>query len=119
MSRSDGATIPEGLLAAEALADVQGPLASARTLPPAAYTDPRVYEVEKARVFAGAWMPVARVEQLPERGDYLCLTLVDQPIMVVRGRRDGEIRVMSRVCLHRAVPIIDGCGNRTHFTCPY
>ncbi|HSG89129.1 MAG TPA: aromatic ring-hydroxylating dioxygenase subunit alpha, partial [Pseudomonadales bacterium] len=47
------------------------------------------------------------------------LTLVDQPIMVVRGRRDGEIRVMSRVCLHRAVPIIDGCGNRTHFTCPY
>lgn len=110
--------LPEALLDAEALARVAAPLDRAYTLPPAAYTDPAVYEAERERIFQRAWMPLVREEQIPEPGDYRSLTLAGQPVVVVRGR-DDRIRVLSRVCLHRAAPVVEGDGNRTHFTCPY
>jgi phenylpropionate dioxygenase-like ring-hydroxylating dioxygenase large terminal subunit len=77
-----------------------------------------VFELERERIFARSWMAVAREEQVPEPGDYLTLTLAGQPLVVVRGR-DRRVRVLSSVCLHRAARVVEGSGNRTHFTCPY
>jgi phenylpropionate dioxygenase-like ring-hydroxylating dioxygenase large terminal subunit len=105
-------------LSAEELARVSGALKDAWTLPPAAYTDPDLYALEVERIQRKSWMPVGRVDQVPKPGDYICLTLFDQPVMLVRGT-DGEVRVMSRVCLHRAAPIAEGTGNRKLFSCPY
>lgn len=94
------------------------PLEQAWTLPPAAYLSDQIYDLEVERIFRKSWLAVGRVDQVPEPGDYLTLDLMGQPVMVVRGL-DGEIRVMSRVCLHRAAPIADGSGRRKLFTCPY
>ena len=94
------------------------PLESAFTLPPRAYTDPGIYEREVDQIMRKNWLPLARVDQLPKPGDFLSLDLFDQPIMVVHGT-DGNFRVMSRVCLHRAAPLIEGEGNRKLFSCPY
>lgn len=105
-------------LDAAALARVRAPLDRAWTLPPAAYTDPQVFAAETARVFAQSWHPLARLDQVPAPGDYLSLELCGQPVMAVHGM-DGEIRVLSRVCLHRAAPVAEGAGNRRLFTCPY
>lgn len=108
----------ENLLDPDDLARTAAPLDSAWTLPPAAYTDPAVFELERERIFARSWMAVAREDRIPEPGDYLTLTLAGQPLVVVRGR-DGRVRVLSSVCLHRAAKVAEGSGNRTHFTCPY
>jgi phenylpropionate dioxygenase-like ring-hydroxylating dioxygenase large terminal subunit len=100
------------------LARVLAPLEHAWTLPPRAYTDPGVFAAEKQRMFHGGWVCVARAEQLANAGDYRCVDLVDQPIVVVRGR-DGVVRALSRVCAHRAMPVVEGDGNATRFVCPY
>lgn len=105
-------------LTADALLRVRKPLESAWTLPPAAYLDDAVYARETERIFRKSWLPLARVDQLPNRGDYLSLDLFGQPVMVVHGQ-DGEYRVMSRTCLHRAALVAEGDGNRKLFTCPY
>ncbi len=106
-----------GLEAAE-LDAVSAKQDAASTLPTRAYTDPTLYAREEMRLFRAGWMPVARVDQVAEPGDYLSLTLLDQPLLVVRGQ-DGIVRVLSNVCLHRAARLVEGAGNRKLFTCPY
>lgn len=94
------------------------PLARATTLPPRCYTDPSFYALEVERIFRREWLCVAREDELPAPGDYLAFTLLDEPLVAVRGD-DGAIRVLSRVCRHRWMPVVEGRGNRRSFQCPY
>jgi phenylpropionate dioxygenase-like ring-hydroxylating dioxygenase large terminal subunit len=100
------------------IARIRAPLNESWTLPPSAYIDPAVWERERETIFARDWICVARVEQLPEPGDYLCTDLPGQPIVITRGR-DGKLRALSRICIHRAMPVVSGQGNATRFVCPY
>jgi len=97
---------------------VREPLERAWTLPPDAYTDPAVFRAEVRGIFGADWLCVARQDQLPEAGDYVCVDVLDQPIVLVRGG-DGALRALSRVCLHRAMPLVEGSGNARRFVCPY
>ncbi|MGI9327316.1 MAG: aromatic ring-hydroxylating oxygenase subunit alpha [Pseudomonadales bacterium] len=106
------------LINADALEKVAAPLEQAWTLPPNAYTDRNVFAAEAERIFAADWICVAREEQLPEPGDYVCVDLVRQPIVLTRSHAD-ELHALSRVCLHRAMPIAAGTGNARRFVCPY
>jgi phenylpropionate dioxygenase-like ring-hydroxylating dioxygenase large terminal subunit len=92
--------------------------ANATTLPPSSYTDPAVYEREVERIFRRDWICVGRADQLEKAGDFFCLDLFGEPLVAVRGD-DGEIRVLSRVCRHRWMPVVAGSGNRRSFQCPY
>ncbi len=100
------------------MARVTAPLERAWTLPPAAYTEPAVFAAEAARIFQREWQCVARADQVADPGDFRCVDLLDQPVVVVRGQ-DGRIRTFSRICLHRAMPVAEGSGNATRFVCPY
>ena len=106
------------ILMPDEVARVRAPLERSATLPPAAYVDPRVYDVEVDTVFARDWVCVARAEQVPGPGDYVCVDVPGQPIVVARGR-DGVLRAFSRICLHRAMPVVEGAGNAGRFVCPY
>ena len=106
------------LLDSQDLERVRAPLEQAWTLPPAAYTDPRIFELERKHLFAKEWQCVAREEQLANAGDFVSVDLLDQPIVVARAR-DGQLRALSRVCLHRAMPVVEGSGNASRFVCPY
>lgn len=109
---------PVPILSPEDVARVRAPLARSSTLPPAAYIDARVFDVEVDTIFARDWVCVARQEQLSAAGDYVCVDLPGQPIVVARGR-DGGLRAFSRICLHRAMPVAEGAGNASRFVCPY
>lgn len=93
-------------------------LARARTPPSRWYTDPRVLEEEKEKVFSRTWQLVGRAEQVAEAGDYFTATVADEPVVVARGG-DGELRAFSNVCRHRAGPVAEGCGRRRAFQCGY
>lgn len=114
----DQTTNPLPGISRDELARVQAPLIEAYTLPKPAYTSDEIYQLEVSRILRKSWLPIARVDQIPEKGNYLTLDLLGQPVMVVHGN-DGEIRVMSSVCLHRGAPVAEGCGHRNVFTCPY
>lgn len=105
-------------LSSEALQPSRGPLDGARTLPAAAFTNAEVYQREVDRLFGREWLCAGRVDQIPETGDYFCLDLLDEKLVVVRGS-DGEIRALSRICRHRAAEVAKGAGNASTFVCPY
>lgn len=103
------------------------PVASARLLTRAAYVDDDFFEFERHAIFGREWLCVAHVGEVPEPGDTLALTVLDEPILVVRGAA-GEVTVLSGICQHRGHPIFDGlaaqppdspCFKAKRFTCPY
>lgn len=97
---------------------VSQPLNRARTLPPAAYTDADVFELEVERLFNREWICVGRMEQVDRPGDFLCVDLPAQPIVITRDR-SGALNALSRICLHRGMPLVGGSGNARRLTCPY
>jgi phenylpropionate dioxygenase-like ring-hydroxylating dioxygenase large terminal subunit len=94
------------------------PLERARTLPPACYLDAAFYALEEERLFRRDWLAVGRADQLPEPGDYFAFELLGEPLVAVRDEA-GTLRVLSRVCRHRYMPVVEGRGNRRSFQCPY
>jgi len=95
-----------------------GDLAKAETLPPACYTDPAFYELEKEALFNHEWLCVGREDWVRAPGDYFTTQIVGEPIVVARAR-DGAVRAMSAVCQHRAMLVAEGKGNARGFVCPY
>jgi len=106
------------LLSIEEIEKVSAPLASASTLPPSAYTSREIYQAEQQKIFAKSWLPIGRIEQLPEIGSFVSAVCHDQPVIMVRDV-DDKIRVLSNVCLHRAAILVEGEGKQLKFTCPY
>jgi choline monooxygenase len=88
------------------------------TLPNDWYTSPELFELEQRTFLREVWHCVGRVEQVAEPGQYFTCTVANEEVLVSRGR-DGELRAMSNVCLHRAGPVARGCGKRNAFQCPY
>lgn len=109
-------TIPG--LNAEEIERARKPLKDAYTLPPAAYLSDEVYAHEEAEIMRKSWVPLARVDQISQPGEFISLDLYGQPVLVVHGS-DGIYRVMSRVCLHRSALLAEGMGKQKLFTCPY
>jgi phenylpropionate dioxygenase-like ring-hydroxylating dioxygenase large terminal subunit len=108
----------ESLLGARQIADARGPLQHASTLPATAFTSPGVYALEVERIFRRQWLCVGRGDQVANPGDYFTVDLLGDRLVVVRGR-DGKVRVLSRVCRHRAAEVVKGSGNARSFQCPY
>lgn len=72
------------------------------TLPPACYTDPSFFEMERQNVFLREWLCLGRESQVPGPGDYFTITVAGEPLVVVRDRA-GTINVLSSVCRHRGM----------------
>ncbi len=128
--------VPLGDLLAELQRTADLPLPQARTLPAEVYTSEAFFEWEAEHVLRAGWLGLAHVSQIPNAGDFLNLDLLGEPLIVVRGK-DNEVRVLSRVCPHRAMDIMPpgfgydghgpadakagapGCGHTRLFLCPY
>jgi phenylpropionate dioxygenase-like ring-hydroxylating dioxygenase large terminal subunit len=81
-------------------------VAHAAMLPSACYTSPEFFEFEKRALFATEWLCVGRESDVPNTGDYITVTIADEPLVVVRGA-DGRVRVLSSVCRHRGMVVTD------------
>ena len=69
-------------------------------------------------MFSKDWFCVGRASALENAGDYLTLELANQPIIVLRDK-DGTLKAMSNVCLHRMSILLEGQGNARAIVCPY
>ena len=90
----------------------------ALSLPPAAFTSPEFYAFELEAIWGREWFCVGRANDIPKRGDYFTLTVGAEPLIVVRDK-SNEVVVMSGVCQHRAMLVVEGSGNTKRFRCPY
>ena len=66
------------------------PLARAATLPSRFYLDPAVLEAEKERIFRLIWQLVARADELARIGDFVPVTVLDEPIVITHAQ-DGQL----------------------------
>jgi len=96
------------------------PLAQARTIPAAWYTDPRVFDLERHTVFSRSWQVAGRLDELHTLGDYVACELSNgEPILVARVE-DGSLRSFFNVCRHHAAAVVpDSAGSARQFRCPY
>ena len=83
------------------------------------YTDPRIFELEMARVFGAAWVYLAHESQVPRNDDFIAARLGLRPVIVVRDSQ-GELRALFNRCTHRGARICRAeRGNARAFQCPY
>lgn len=94
------------------------PVESAATPPAAWYTDPHVYDAEKARVFEKSWIAVGRTDQVATPGAYFTGDVVGNPYVVLRDDA-GELRALHNVCRHHAAVVAQECGRTAELVCPY
>ncbi|MCC5640731.1 hypothetical protein LC593_33880 [Nostoc sp. CHAB 5844] len=84
---------------------VKRPIDVARTLPPASYYDPAMYEVERVRIFHRGWRAVGFVDQVPAAGDAYPLRYADAPLLLVHGQ-DGVLRLFHNIVPYDAAPVL-------------
>lgn len=76
-------------------------------VPVARYTDAGFAALEEKAVFGRSWLFVAHADQLPATGDFLALSQLGPPVILVRGQ-DGRIRAFHNTCQHRGGPVVQG-----------
>lgn len=104
-----------------------GPVETAGILPVAAYTCDHLWAFERDEIFGREWLCIGHVNEVPTVGDHLPLTVLDEPILMVRSDA-ATVRVLSGVCQHRGHPMVGGlterpldapCLNAKRLVCPY
>ena len=104
-----------------------GAEANAEILPREAYVSEQFFAFEKHAFFAREWLCIGHVNEVPNPGDYLPLTILEEPILLLRDDV-GTFRVLSSICQHRGHPIVGGliehtpgtpCLHGTRLVCPY
>jgi phenylpropionate dioxygenase-like ring-hydroxylating dioxygenase large terminal subunit len=94
------------------------PFDQARAMPPEVYTSEAFLQEELQHIFAKDWYCVGRADALAEPGSYTTCDLAGQPVLVIRDR-DGTLRALSNVCLHRMSTLLHGRGQARSIVCPY
>lgn len=85
-------------------------------LPVSWYTDPNIYALEQAHLFANAPQYIGHQLMTPEINDYYSLAWMQDAKALVHTQ-DG-IHMMSNVCRHRQAIMLKGQGQATHIVCP-
>jgi choline monooxygenase len=109
--------------------DVHEQIECAYTLASRFYTDPRILEVERRRIFLRTWQLVGTLDQpcgeadaskrtIADPESYFTADVAGEPVIVVRDKQ-GELRAFSNVCRHRAGPIALGSGCKNVLRCQY
>ena len=87
--------------------------------PVEAYLDPQRYQREVDHIFKHLPLALALSVELPAAKSYRALTVMDVPVILVRGD-DGVARAFINVCRHRGAQVCkNGTGTAQRFVCPY
>jgi choline monooxygenase len=96
------------------------PVDLASTLIPDACTSPEFFALERERVFAGGWVPVAVLDEVAEPGAFVTVEVAGRSLIVCRTLA-GELRAHHNVCRHRGSRLCAEPAGRVKrfFQCPY
>ena len=84
-----------------------------------AWSDQRVYELEKKGIFGSSWLFLGHESQIKQPGDFVQAYMCETPIILARGA-DNAIHASVNSCTHRGLPVCrNSHGNTKRFICPY
>ncbi len=92
-----------------------------RTLPGKYYHSEEIYREEVEKIFYKFWIYACRAEEILNVGDYKCIQVEDESIILVRDK-SGEIKALFNVCSHRGTQLCDehkGKFKAKSIQCPY
>src|SRR5678809_124667 len=84
------------------------------------YNDPAVYAEDLSRIWRAGWLFACHTCEIPRAGDWVTLTVDQDPLLVVRGD-DGVARAMYNTCRHRgSLVCVEPAGHANkRLVCPY
>ena len=101
------------------LTAVLAPVAEARGLPNAHYTDPATFAQEAEALLLSKWAGVGFGKDIPEPGDAMPEDFLGIPVLLAR-QDDVGIKAFQNTCRHRGMILIEEKQNvRGTLRCPY
>ncbi len=89
-------------------------------IPKADYLSREFADLEFEKLWSNAWQVACRLEEIPNKGDYVVYEIGDDSIIVVRsGNDDASVRAFHNTCPHRGNLMAEGCGHAQQFVCSY
>jgi Rieske 2Fe-2S family protein len=90
------------------------------SLPAGLHLRPEIFARELERIWRDSWLFACPSVEVAAPGDWLTLSIADDPIAIVRGE-DGTLRAFHDVCRHRGARVCgEGAGGgRRRLVCPY
>lgn len=84
------------------------------------YTDPEFARLEHEKLFSRVWQMAARLDEIPEPGDYAVYDIGHESVIIVRVD-DDTVRAYNNACPHRGTALAEGCGTFEHsrIICPF
>ncbi|HET8710155.1 MAG TPA: aromatic ring-hydroxylating dioxygenase subunit alpha, partial [Spongiibacteraceae bacterium] len=84
------------------------------------YTDPSFLALEFEKLWDHVWQAAARLDQIPEVGDYTVYDIGTRSVLLVRVDAD-TIKAYHNVCPHRGTALGEGCGTfeEGRIRCPF
>ena len=84
------------------------------------YIDPAFQKLEYQKLWSRVWQIAARVDEIPEPGDYTAYEIGDQAVIVVRVD-EKTVKAYHNACPHRGTALAAGCGRfgRGRIICPF
>lgn len=84
------------------------------------YTDPEFARLERDRLWKRVWQFAARLDEIPEVGDYTTYEIVDQSVMIVRAD-ENAVKAYYNFCPHRGTALSVGSGTfeKETIICPF
>src|SRR5688572_21896670 len=73
------------------------------------YIDPAFVQLEYQRLWKKVWQVAARLDEIPNPGDYTVYEIGDQSVMLVRADAD-TVKAYRNACPHRGTSLAQGCG---------
>ena len=88
-------------------------------IPSRRYYDREFFELENEHVWPHVWQMAARLEEIPEVGDYVEYKILDKSVIVVRTK--AGVKAFHNACRHRGVQLVMERGNckGKGFICPF
>ncbi len=97
-------------------------ITNAWTLPSAFYKDPGIFARCREEVFARSWQFIGDSDGVRQPGAVHPFTLLegclDEPMVLTRNM-DDKLHLLSNVCTHRGMAVVEGCGNERYLRCRY
>jgi phenylpropionate dioxygenase-like ring-hydroxylating dioxygenase large terminal subunit len=87
------------------------------SFPPECFTSEEFYQFELNAVWGHEWFCIGRANDIPKTGDYFTIKVGNDPLIAIRDR-SGSVNVVSNVCQHRGMLILEGRGNTRRLRCP-
>jgi len=84
------------------------------------YTDPEFARLEHEKLWSRVWQMAARIDEIPEPGDYTVYDIGFESVIITRVDSD-TIKAYNNACPHRGTALAEGTGSfdRGRIICPF